>query len=93
LPAKKSFIISGGVFNSLQLLELSGIGPKAELESFNILLIVDLPGVGSSLQDNTESGLNIKSCVVAFRKCDIFMRGSPSGARGFWPLSADRTVQ
>jgi choline dehydrogenase len=34
--ARKEVIISGGVFNSPQLLKISGIGPKVELESFNI---------------------------------------------------------
>src|ERR1700753_3550942 len=49
--ARKEVIISGGVFNSPQFLKLSGIGPKSELEKFNITVIVDLPGVGSNLQD------------------------------------------
>jgi choline dehydrogenase len=61
--ARKEVIISGGVFNSPLLLKLSGIGPKDELESFNISVIVDLPGVGSNLQDNTESGLNTKAAL------------------------------
>jgi choline dehydrogenase len=51
------------VFNSPQLLKLSGIGPKAELENFDISVIVDLPGIGSNLQDNTESGLNTKAAL------------------------------
>jgi choline dehydrogenase len=33
---------------------LSGIGPKADLQKLNISVIVDLPGVGTNLQDNTE---------------------------------------
>jgi choline dehydrogenase len=61
--ARKEVIISGGVFNSPQLLKLSGIGPKSELENFNIPVIIDLPGVGSNLQDNTESGLNTKAAL------------------------------
>ena len=46
-----------GRSNSPQLLKLSGIGPKAELESFGIEVLVDLPGVGANLQDNNELGL------------------------------------
>ncbi|KKY27867.1 putative choline dehydrogenase [Phaeomoniella chlamydospora] len=47
-------VICGGAFNSPQLLKLSGIGPKDELNTFKIPLVVDLPGVGSNLQDNYE---------------------------------------
>ncbi|TVY59695.1 Oxygen-dependent choline dehydrogenase [Lachnellula suecica] len=55
--AKKEVIIAGGAFNSPQLLMLSGIGPKAHLAEFNIPVLVDLPGVGTNLQDNTEYGV------------------------------------
>ncbi len=52
--ARKEVIISGGTFNSPQLLKLSGIGPAAELARFNINVVVNLPGVGTNLQDNYE---------------------------------------
>lgn len=52
--ARKSVIISGGVFNTPQILKLSGIGPAEELESHGIRTIVDLPGVGARLQDDYE---------------------------------------
>jgi choline dehydrogenase len=52
--ARKEVIISGGVFNSPQLLKLSGIGPKAELQKFKIPVVVDLPGVGANMMDNPE---------------------------------------
>ena len=52
--ARKEVILSGGTFNSPQLLKLSGIGPAAELASFNIPLVKNLPGVGTNLQDNYE---------------------------------------
>lgn len=47
-------IICAGAFNTPQLLKLSGIGPRAELESFGIDVVVDLPGVGENLQDRYE---------------------------------------
>jgi choline dehydrogenase len=59
--ARKEVVLSGGVFNNPQLLKLSGIGPRSELESFNITVLVDLPGVGLNLQDNTEIGYNIRA--------------------------------
>lgn len=44
--------------NTPQLLKLSGVGPKAELESFNITVLKDLPGVGTNMQDRYEIGVN-----------------------------------
>lgn len=52
--AKREVIISGGAFNSPQLLMLSGIGPRAWLERFGIPVIADVPGVGENLQDRYE---------------------------------------
>ncbi|KAL2142036.1 hypothetical protein VTI28DRAFT_1606 [Corynascus sepedonium] len=52
--ARKEVILSGGTFNSPQLLKLSGIGPASELSQFGIDVVVDLPGVGANLQDNYE---------------------------------------
>ncbi|KAI0315856.1 hypothetical protein OF83DRAFT_315897 [Amylostereum chailletii] len=51
--AKKEVILSGGAFGSPQLLELSGIGNKTLLESLGIQSVLDLPGVGENLQDQT----------------------------------------
>jgi choline dehydrogenase len=55
--ARREVIISGGAFNSPQLLKLSGIGPAAELAKFNIPLIKDLPGVGENMADNYEGSI------------------------------------
>lgn len=52
--ARKEIIIAGGTFNTPQLLQLSGIGPRALLKKHRIPLIVDAPGVGANLQDNPE---------------------------------------
>ena len=50
-------ILSGGAFNTPQLLMLSGIGPRAELERHGIPVRVDLGGVGRNLQDRYEVGV------------------------------------
>ncbi|MGZ4479055.1 MAG: choline dehydrogenase [Nocardioidaceae bacterium] len=47
-------ILCGGALNSPQLLLLSGIGPRADLEQLGIDVRADLPGVGSNLQDHLE---------------------------------------
>ncbi|MDO9414143.1 MAG: GMC oxidoreductase [Pseudolabrys sp.] len=50
-------ILAGGAFNTPQLLMLSGIGPKADLEALGIKTRVNLQGVGKNLQDRYEVGV------------------------------------
>jgi choline dehydrogenase len=50
--AGKEVILSGGAFNSPQLLELSGIGSRALLEKHGIAVVHDAPQVGELLQDH-----------------------------------------
>ncbi len=54
IKAKKEVIICGGAINSPQLLMLSGIGDKQELEQQGIALQHELPGVGKNLQDHLD---------------------------------------
>ena len=65
---KKEVILSGGAYNTPQLLMLSGIGPKQVLEKHGIVVRHDLAGVGSNLQDRYEVGvvnrMNFKSWEV-----------------------------
>ncbi len=49
--ARREVILCGGAFNSPQLLQLSGIGPRALLERHGIPLVQELP-VGEGLQDH-----------------------------------------
>lgn len=57
VPVKKEVILSAGTFSTPQLLKLSGVGPRQELEHFGIPVRVDLPGVGENLQDRYEIGV------------------------------------
>jgi choline dehydrogenase len=45
-------IVCGGVFNSPQLLQLSGIGPAGLLRTHGIEVVRDVPAVGAHLQDH-----------------------------------------
>jgi choline dehydrogenase len=55
-PAKANahaeVILCGGVYNSPQLLELSGIGAARRLSELGITPVTDLPEVGENLQDH-----------------------------------------
>jgi choline dehydrogenase len=50
--ARGEVIVCGGVFNSPQLLQLSGIGPVDLLQRMGIQVVRDAPAVGSHLQDH-----------------------------------------
>ncbi|MFT4518119.1 MAG: choline dehydrogenase [Halioglobus sp.] len=59
--AKGEVILCGGVINSPQLLELSGVGDSEHLEKLGVEVKKNLPGVGENLQDhltvNIQQGL------------------------------------
>ncbi len=50
--AEREVLLCGGVFNTPQLLMLSGVGPGDALGAQQIAVKADLPGVGSNLQDH-----------------------------------------
>ncbi len=52
--ATKEVISSAGSIGSVQLLQLSGIGPKEVLEQAGVKQVHELPGVGQNLQDHLE---------------------------------------
>ncbi|KAE8149972.1 hypothetical protein BDV25DRAFT_155319 [Aspergillus avenaceus] len=56
LNARKEVIVSAGVFQSPQLLMVSGIGSCHELSEFDIPCIHNLPGVGKNMQDHMMFG-------------------------------------
>jgi choline dehydrogenase len=45
-------LVSGGSYNSPQLLQLSGVGPAQLLREHGIDVVADRPGVGANLQDH-----------------------------------------
>ncbi len=52
LQARKEIILSAGVVNSPQLLQLSGVGDAAMLKELGIEPVHHLPGVGENLRDH-----------------------------------------
>lgn len=63
IKARREVILSAGSFQSPQLLMLSGIGPAATLAKYNIPLRINLPGVGSNLQDHAWFGTQFRVSV------------------------------
>ena len=54
VEAAREIILSGGAFNSPQLLMLSGVGPREELDRHAIPVRHVLPGVGRNLQEHPD---------------------------------------
>ncbi|KAK2606325.1 hypothetical protein QQS21_003256 [Conoideocrella luteorostrata] len=52
IMSSREVILSAGAFQSPQLLMVSGIGPAAVLNQFEIPVISDLPGVGQNMWDH-----------------------------------------
>ena len=48
----REVILCGGAVNSPHLLQISGIGPAAHLQSIGVPVLHDLPGVGANLNDH-----------------------------------------
>lgn len=74
--ARKEVILCAGVFNTPQLLQLSGVGNKDELKALGIKTVYDLPGVGEHLIDNQElfiywEGLNPGNVWTLAAKSDV----------------------
>jgi choline dehydrogenase len=52
--ARREILVSGGAYNSPQLLQLSGVGPAELLKRHGIDIVLDAPGVGNDLQDHLQ---------------------------------------
>lgn len=53
IKAKKEIILASGAIHTPQILQLSGVGPRAVLDSANISQVLQLPGVGQNFQDHS----------------------------------------
>ena len=66
LRAKKEVIVSGGVFQTPQLLQVSGVGPAALLKKYKIPVVADRRGVGQSMKDHLFFGISYRVNVPTF---------------------------
>ena len=60
IKARREIIVSAGAYASPQLLLLSGIGPKDELEKVGVDVVVDLPAVGKHMQDHPMTFVKVR---------------------------------
>ncbi len=58
--ARRETILAAGAIGSPQLLQVSGVGPRALLERHGIQVVHDLPGVGENLHDHLQIRMQYK---------------------------------
>lgn len=96
-------IVSAGVFQSPQLLMVSGIGPRRILESLGVPALHDLPGVGQNLWDQiyygtpfrvnvptNSAGLNSPSLTAAAVRAYLDSASGPLSVSGPGVLGFER---
>lgn len=73
--AKKEILLSAGVFNTPQLLQLSGIGDNGLLSKLHIPTLVNLPSVGLNFSDHPllqhDYIVNTNLTIPAFVSSDV----------------------
>src|SRR4051794_17962420 len=88
--AAKEVILSAGTIGSPQLLLLSGIGPRQELEAVGVACRVDAPDVGKHLQDHAMCPLLYPAPGLGVTMNDIALAMGPEALRGpAGPLPTD----
>ncbi|KAJ5511653.1 Glucose-methanol-choline oxidoreductase C-terminal [Penicillium expansum] len=92
--ASREVIVSGGVYNSPQILKLSGIGPADELQKFGIKVISNLPGVGTNLQDHYETAVqgHVPKNFTALDGCTFNHGDDPCLDRWKKPVLGNRGI-
>lgn len=83
--ASREVILAAGAYNTPQLLKLSGIGPREELEHHGIRVRVELRGVGTNLQDRYEVGVisEVKDNFSSVDRC-TFAKTSDDPCMNEW---------
>lgn len=60
VKARREVVVACGALFSPQVLMLSGIGPRKQLDAHRIPVVRDLPGVGRDLKDHVSFGLSFE---------------------------------
>jgi choline dehydrogenase len=81
LTATREVVLSAGAVGSPQILMLSGIGPRAELEAAKVTCAHDLPGVGKHLKDHLHVPLFFPAPGIGIPVVEIGISAGPDALR------------
>ena len=88
--ATKEVILSAGAVGSPQILMLSGIGPKSELEAVGVACRLDAAEVGKHLKDHLQVGLLFPAPGAGISMIEMGLSMGPDALRApVGPLPAD----
>tara|TARA_R110002096_G_scaffold80612_20_gene188793 strand:+ start:489 stop:2327 length:1839 start_codon:yes stop_codon:yes gene_type:complete len=88
--AGKEVILSAGAVGSPQILMLSGIGPRRELEAAGVACVHELPAVGKHLKDHLHCALHFEAPGIGLSVAEIGVAAGPDALRApAGPLPAD----
>ena len=88
--AAKDVILSAGAVGSPQLLMLSGIGPRRELEAADVECRHELPAVGKHLKDHLHCALFFPAPGIGVPVAEVGVSAGPDALRApAGPLPAD----
>jgi choline dehydrogenase-like flavoprotein len=90
VEAGREVILSAGAVGSPQLLLLSGVGPREQLESLGIRCVLDAPEVGRHLKDHLHLGLMFPAPGLGVSMASMGVAMGPDALRApAGPLPAD----
>ncbi len=88
--AAREVILSGGAFGSPQILMLSGIGPRREIEEVGLTCRHELPHVGKNLKDHLHCAMFFPAPGIGIPVMEIGISAGPDALRApAGPLPAD----
>lgn len=72
IKARREVIVSSGAIGSPKLLEVSGIGNKDILAAAGVETLIDLPGVGSNMQDHVHAVTVATTNITGYTTNSVF---------------------
>jgi choline dehydrogenase len=92
--ARGETILSAGAVGSPQILQLSGIGRGALLQSHGIAVVHDLPGVGENLQDHLQlrMAFKVKNALTLNTMLGSWWQKALMGCQYAWSRSGAMTM-
>jgi choline dehydrogenase len=87
---EREVVLCAGAIGSPHLLQLSGVGPRDDLEEVGIDVLRDMPGVGANLLDHLANGLLVRTKgVETLASADSLRNLARWALRGRGPLTSN----